>query len=197
MGWWGEGVMDGDSPRQVFDRWDRAFGRRQVTPEQALQFIEGVNREWGGIDSEIIDQTVAMIMTVGRMPLSEPLKQRFYQAIERDQSELWSEPGKRRDILSQLRKAIEAMPVVHVPDRLDDLTREWNAAAARGLRGAIESAFRGLENAPIDDQIEFLLRMGKTREDIAGIIESHTESLDMDELSPVSGADQHAPSQHF
>lgn len=109
MGWWGYGIMDGDTPMDIEADWDQFAEENggKVDVEHFINLFENPYRFYGNIFETVV---AALAMRDGA-ELSADIRSALIDdvtdAVDSDLED-WSRPDERREALSVLLRELEA-----------------------------------------------------------------------------------------
>ena len=112
MGWWGCGIMSGDTPLDVKDMLEDL---PEINPVTATKFIRDLEVEWGCCIREIRQCTAFCLIEKG-LPIDYKIREYALWAIDDEIKEIdadedcWKNSSERRAVLVEFRKIVEMYP---------------------------------------------------------------------------------------
>ena len=202
MGWFGEGVTDGDTPMDFESLFSEALGldsldAHSMTGSVMLR-VQGrwdwakmmnAARKWE--DQEAVGhQVLATWAMAAGVPMNDAIKARLRAEIERDDSELFINTERRKAEIARLLKALnqyDGTPLLweSLPLELTDKQREIrlgfgtdllnNIWAIGDLKVTAQEVAKALEEMPDEKIIKLNRQLGGLFSDIANVIKKRDQ----------------------
>lgn len=115
MGWWGEGVMDGDSPLDLQWEFEEEFGgepspKTEYTPEKAVDFIKSRLVPWTS-QEYILKQVTGWLAVSRGWPINEEFRALIIEGCDDDDSERWIDEKARKLQIDAFKAIVQQYPI--------------------------------------------------------------------------------------